>query len=132
MNCLPTYRRFFFIPLACVVLLGCQSRSNDGLTPASGSVRFNGNPIEPNQGTSLVPTIKGGSQDPNRVYYFSHGRSHAVIKGNYKVIRGGRRKWQLHNTANDKTEMTDLAEKMPEKLKQLTALWDAKFSKKKK
>ena len=46
MNCLPTYRRFFFIPLACVVLLGCQSRSDDGLTSAAGNVRLNGKPLD--------------------------------------------------------------------------------------
>ncbi|MHC4212589.1 MAG: arylsulfatase [Planctomycetota bacterium] len=105
----------------CIELAGAKYPTN-----------FNGKSIRPNQGTSLVPTIKGGSQDPDRVYYFSHGGSHAVIKGNYKVIREGRRKWQLHNTANDKTEMTDLAEKMPEKVKQLTALWEKKFNNKKK
>jgi len=99
------------------------------LAGAEYPVTFNGKGIEPNEGTSLVPTIKGGRQDPDRVYYFKHGTTDAVIKGDWKVIREsrGRKPWELHNTANDKTEMTNLAEKMPEKVKELAGLWEAKY-----
>jgi hypothetical protein len=33
----------------------------------------------------------------------------------------------LYNTAKDKTEMTNLAAEMPEKVKQLADLWEARF-----
>ena len=93
---------------------------------------FNGKPIDPNEGTSLVPTIKGGRQDPERAYYFNHSGTHAVIKGDWKVVRERRGKWELHNIAKEKTEMTNLADKMPEKVQQLSALWEARFARGKK
>jgi arylsulfatase len=72
-------------------------------------------------------TITGGRQDHERAYYFSHGGTHAVIKGDWKAFRRRNRPWQLYNTAKDKTEMTNLAAEMPEKVKQLADLWEARF-----
>ena len=92
---------------------------------------FNGKTILPNEGTSLVPTIEGGKQPRDRAYYFSHAGTHAVIKGDWKVVREGRGKWHLHNLAKEKTEMTNLAGKMPEKVKQLSDLWEARFGRRK-
>ena len=93
---------------------------------------FNGQAILPNEGTSLVPTINGGRGDHERVYYFNHAKTHAIIKGDWKIVREGRGQWELHNTAKDKTEMTNLAGEMPEKVKQLADLWEAKYKKKQK
>ena len=89
--------------------------------------KLNGKDILPNEGTSLVPTIKGGRQDPERAYYFNHNRTYAVIKGDWKVIREGDGPWELHNVAKEKTEMTNLAASMPDKVRELTALWEARF-----
>jgi len=88
---------------------------------------FEGKAIDPNEGTSLVPAIEGRSQDYDRPYYFNHAGTHAVIKGDWKIVREGRGKWHLHNLAKEKTEITNLADKMPEKVQQLTALWDARY-----
>jgi arylsulfatase len=100
----------------CLELAGAKYPSN-----------FNGNSIESNEGTSLVPTIKGGSQDYDRAYYFNHAGTHALTKGDYKVVREGRRPWHLYNMAEDKTETKDLAAEIPEKVKQLTGLWFARY-----
>jgi hypothetical protein len=37
--------------------------------------------------------------------------------------------WELHNLSKDKTETINLAGKMPEKAAQLSALWEARFTK---
>jgi len=90
---------------------------------------FNGHSIRPNEGTSLVPTITGGEQDPGRAYYFNHNNTHAVIKGDWKIVREGGRegRWYLYNMTREKTEMTDWAERMPDKVRELAGLWDARF-----
>jgi arylsulfatase len=92
---------------------------------------FNGVPILPNEGTSLVPTLRGSKQDPERVYYFNHNNTHAVIKGYWKIVREGGRegRWYLYNISQEKTEMTDLADQRPTKVRELAALWDARFGK---
>ena len=97
------------------------------LAGAKYPAEFDGQTLDPNEGTSLVPAIKGGKQDYDRAYYFNHAGTRAVIKGDWKVVAEGRGKWQLHNLAKEKTEITDLADKMPDKVKELVALWDARW-----
>jgi arylsulfatase len=102
------------------------------LAGAKYPAKFDGNDIAPNEGTSLVPMIKGGRQDHERAYYFNHSGTRAVIKGDWKVIAERRGPWELHNITKEKTEITNVADKMPEKVKQLTKLWEARFGKLKK
>jgi hypothetical protein len=40
----------------------------------------------------------------------------------------GDNKWHLYNLTREKTEITDHAESMPKKVKELAALWQARFS----
>ncbi len=94
--------------------------------------KFAGKEIKPNEGTSLVPMITGGKQDHDRAYYFNHAGTRAIIKGDWKVVAEGGRPWQLHNITKEKTEITDLASKNPEKVKELVAIWEARFGKTKK
>ena len=90
---------------------------------------FGGKKIQPNEGTSLVPAIGGGSQDHDRAYYFNHAGTRAVIKGDWKVVAEGNRPWELHNITKEKTEITNLASKNPEKVQELVKLWEARFGK---
>jgi len=101
------------------------------LAGAKYPTEFNGKTILPNEGTSLVPTISGRKQPPDRAYYFNHAGTRAVIKGDWKIVSEGRGRWELHNIAKEKTEMTNLADKMPEKVKQLSDLWEARFGRRK-
>lgn len=99
------------------------------LAGASYPAEFNGNPIEPNEGTSLVNVIKGRKQDHERAYYFNHANTHAVIKGDWKIVRerGVKGKWHLYNLTREKTEITDYSERMPGKVQELAVLWEARF-----
>ena len=99
------------------------------LAGASYPADFNGNRIEPNEGTSLLPVIKGRKKDHQQTYYFNHQGTHAIIKGDWKIVRerGDKGKWHLYNLTREKTEITDYAQKMTEKVKELAALWNARF-----
>jgi len=100
------------------------------LAGASYPKTFNGSSILDNEGTSLVPVIKGKKKDPDRAYYFNHQGTHAIIKGDWKIVREkrGDNKWHLYNVTREKTEITDYAQRMPEKVKELEVLWDARFA----
>jgi len=89
--------------------------------------KFKGKSILPNEGISLVPILKGRQMDDEHAYYFNHQGTYAIIKGDWKIVceRGG--EWELYNLKTDKTEMTNLAGEMPEKVKQLARLWEARF-----
>ncbi len=99
------------------------------LAGASYPVNFNGNSILPNEGTSLVNLIQGHNQDLQRAYYFNHQGTHAIIKGDWKIVREkhGDNQWYLYNLTREKTEITDYAESLPEKVKELATLWEARF-----
>jgi arylsulfatase len=93
--------------------------------------KFDGKTITPHESLSLVPVIKGKQQNRDHVYYFNHSGTHAVIQGDYKIVREGRGRWYLYNLAKNRTETKDLAEAMPELVKRMAALWAVRFGKRK-
>ena len=101
------------------------------LAGASYPDNFEGNSILPNEGTSLTRLIQGGKQDPQRAYYFNHEGTHAIIKGDWKIVREmapyGDEEWHLYKITLEKTEISNYAEDMPEKVKELATLWDTRF-----
>ena len=100
------------------------------LAGAKYPTQFNGQTIEPHESLSLVPVISGGKQPRDHAYYFNHSGTHAVIKGDFKVVREGKGPWELHNLAEDRTETKDLASQHPQLVEELTKLWDARWGKK--
>ncbi|MBT5708429.1 MAG: hypothetical protein HOI66_19105, partial [Verrucomicrobia bacterium] len=48
----------------------------------------------------------------------------AVRRGNWKLVALDYEAWELYDFRNDRTEMNDLSEKFPLKVKQLSAAWD--------
>lgn len=58
---------------------------------------------------------------PDETYTSSIGGSIAPC---CRVCRGKRLPWELYNIAVDRSEMNNLAEKMPEKVAELSKLWN--------
>jgi arylsulfatase len=57
--------------------------------------------------------------------YFNLGGFRAMREGRWKLIsvRGG--PWELYDMQTDRTELNDLAAELPEKVKELSTLYDA-------
>ncbi|MCX5656550.1 MAG: sulfatase-like hydrolase/transferase [Planctomycetota bacterium] len=86
---------------------------------------FNGQPIQPMEGTSLAPAF-ADKPIPRDALYWEHEGNAAVRVGDYKLVRkGGGGQWELYDLVKDRTELTDLAGRMPDKVKELAAKWDA-------
>ncbi|MEO1524437.1 MAG: arylsulfatase [Planctomycetota bacterium] len=84
-----------------------------------------GKSIKPMEGVSLVPTFEGKSVEREAIYW-EHEGNRAVRVGDYKLVaKGAKGKWELFNIANDRSEQSDLAEKEPERVKKLAAMWQA-------
>ncbi|MEE8450868.1 MAG: arylsulfatase [Thermoguttaceae bacterium] len=97
------------------------------LARADYPTEFDGRNITPHESLSLVPVISGNKQPHDHAYYFNHSGTHAVIKGDYKVVRERNGPWELYNLAKDRTETQDLAGQQPERVEELTKLWDTRW-----
>ena len=92
---------------------------------------FNGKETKDHESFSLVPILKGETVDREHAYVFNHGGTHAIVKGEYKIVREGRRPWALYHLAENRTETNNIAPKYPERVEQLAAIWEKRWGKKK-
>jgi arylsulfatase len=100
------------------------------LAGASYPDTFGSHDILPHESHSLVPLLRGESGDRNHPYLFNHSNTHAVVKGDYKIVREGRGPWALYHLAKERTEITNLAEKHPEKVRELSKIWEVRWGRK--
>ena len=86
---------------------------------------FKGHEITPTVGSSILPILQGiqetGTQN---LYFWEHFGSNAIRKENWKLVKLDKySQWELYNLSNDRTETNDLAERYPQKVKELEAAW---------
>ena len=85
----------------------------------------NGHKIQPREGKSLVPVFDGKALEP-RALYWEHEGNRAIRQGKWKLVARGRNgKWELYDMEADRTEMNDLAAKLPDRVKQMADDWEA-------
>ncbi len=86
---------------------------------------FNGKPITPLEGKSLVPAFDGQAPKARQIFW-EHEGNRAMRDGDWKLVAtypAGA--WELYNMADDRTEMHDLAKQDPERLASMEAQWEA-------
>ena len=101
------------------------------LAGASYPKELIGQTITPHESFSLAPIFKGKSVDRNHAYIFNHSGTHAVVQGDYKIVREGKRPWALYNLAKNRTETNNLAAAEPDRVKELDAIWERRWGKSK-
>jgi arylsulfatase A-like enzyme len=86
----------------------------------------------PLPGRSIVPSFaKAKQMDQREPIYFSHEGNRAIRMGDWKLVSAkthGNNEWELYNLAEDRSECENLAEKYPERVKDMAAKWNAKNS----
>jgi len=97
---------------------------------ASYPGNYEGNPIIPIEGESLWPIFAGKDRNGHADgIYWEHEGNRAVRVGNWKLVSKWsppeNSRWELYNIDADRTELHDLAEQMPEKVSELSAMWQA-------
>ncbi|ARN57450.1 arylsulfatase [Sedimentisphaera salicampi] len=89
--------------------------------------KFKGHKIPKSDGISLVPAITTGKRQGHKYMFFEHEYHAAVRKGKWKAVRHklweDENKWELYDMEADRTELSDLAEKKPELVKELSQKW---------
>jgi arylsulfatase len=86
---------------------------------------YQGRPITPLEGKSLVPIFRGEERSGHEAIFFEHFGGRAVRRGDWKLVARSDGPWKLYHLAADRTETDDLAETHPDKVAELEALWNA-------
>ncbi|MGK0185534.1 MAG: arylsulfatase A-like enzyme [Verrucomicrobiales bacterium] len=75
------------------------------------------------QGRSLVPVFNGQTREPHPWLYFHFSNNRALMQAQWKLVsaRGG--PWELYDLNKDRTELNDLAGKLPERVNALRTQW---------
>ena len=81
--------------------------------------RFKGKTVLPNEGVSLVQTLRDRAEVENRTLYFEHMGNCAVIDGDWKLVRLRDKEWELYYLKDDRSELNNLAYQQPEKFAEL-------------
>ena len=92
---------------------------------------YEGRPVRTMTGRSLLPMLTGreksvyGPEDTLGWELFGH---RAVRKGDWKLLwadgKNGSNTWQLYNIEEDPREIVDMAALQPERLQNMTTLWE--------
>ncbi len=79
--------------------------------------------IDPLQGQSLAPIFRGETRAPHEQLYFHFGTDRALRKGPWKLVSAKLGKWELYDIDEDRTELHDLSDRMPERVAAMQAEW---------
>jgi arylsulfatase len=81
-------------------------------------------------GRSFAPALGGGACAERSHVYWNHSGNRALRVGDWKIVSANSTAkgtpddpWALYDLATDRCEMVDLADAQPEKLAEMTALW---------
>lgn len=106
---------------------------------------YNGRKVLPLEGKSLLPVLQGKQRQVHEVLYWQFGRCCAVRKGKWKLVApdsnqrlgidyfgddselkdNAKKLWELYDMQVDRTELSNLANKYPERVKEMAGLFNA-------
>ena len=85
---------------------------------------FKGNPILPMEGRSLVPAFADKPIE-RAALFWEHEGNRAVRVGDFKLVSLNSKAWELYDMSKDREELNDLSASMSDKVKTMSALWEA-------
>ena len=91
-------------------------------------VQLNGKNILPMEGMSLRPAVISPSlllSPSPRPLFWEHEGNRALREGRWKIVSLAGATWELYDMDADRAEMHDLAAREPERVKDLSAKWEA-------
>ncbi|MBL9190686.1 MAG: arylsulfatase [Opitutaceae bacterium] len=97
------------------------------LSGAAYPAELGGQRIQPLVGRSLAPVLRGGALPADRWLYWEQYNNKAVRHGHWKAVQPAEANspWELYDLSTDPTELNNLAASRADKLRELTAAWEA-------
>jgi len=95
------------------------------LSGATYPKQFAGHDIKSMEGVSLVPSFEGKDLHRKNPLFWEHESNRAIREGKWKLVAKADEPWELYDMETDRTEMHDLASKYPDRVRDLSAKWDA-------
>jgi arylsulfatase A-like enzyme len=89
------------------------------LTAAKYPDSLKGNSLTALPGHSLLKVLKGKKEGPHSTLFWEHEGSRAVREQDWKLVAELNTPWELYHLKSDRTETNNLAQKYPERVKQL-------------
>lgn len=108
------------------------------LTGAEYPEEFDGHEIQPMEGRSLVPLFRDNMPERETPICWEHEMNRAVRLGKWKLVSKGellngdygtwknykQGPWELYDIEKDRSELHDLSEEYPERVREMAAIWD--------
>lgn len=91
---------------------------------AAYPAELGGKPVQPMEGTSLVPLFQGKAL-AGRTLFWEHEGNRACRQGPWKLVAKAGQPWELYNIEADRAELHDQAAAAPERVKEMAAAWEA-------
>jgi arylsulfatase len=85
---------------------------------------YQGHSILPMEGRSLLPVFEGKTREV-RPLFWEHEGNRAMHMGEWKLVSRYPGNWELYDTSVDRTELTNQAGARPEKVRELSAMYEA-------
>jgi arylsulfatase len=89
-----------------------------------GGSKYPGAPIQPLEGKTLTPIFEG-RQRREQPLYWEHEGNRAMREGKWKLVSRHPGDWELYDLPADRTELTNLAGKEPQRVARMKEMWEA-------
>lgn len=84
----------------------------------------NGKPVQPMEGRSLAAAFKGAAPQSRKLFW-EHEGNRAMRDGGWKLVSRFPNAWELYDLEADRTELNDLAAKMPDRVANMVKEYEA-------
>ena len=93
------------------------------LTGVAKPKDWHGEPIPEAPGKSLVPAFASDKTIERSCLWWLHEGNRAVRVGDWKLVAADKEPWELYDLRTDRAEQSNLAAQMPDKVKELSIVW---------